>query len=99
MAIIIQFIKEYIKEEYQQIEDVELLEQLRDFSYENKGSFDLIATMGMCEIAHQDKVEIPIEVKVTNYERIGWYVDNKGHKKYGAIPQNIKEKLLHTFGT
>lgn len=94
---ILQFINQYIREEYMQMEDLEMLVQLRDFSYENKGEYDLVAAMGMCEIAYDEYKEMPMEEKTTKMEKIGYYLDRNGIKQYGVIPQNFAEKSTHKF--
>lgn len=93
----LQFINEYIKEYYDHIEDLELLYQMRDFSYEQKGDYDLIAAMGMCEIACDEINQIEIPQIYNEIIKIGYYKDQYGNMKYGSIPIGLQEKNKHTF--
>jgi hypothetical protein len=81
-------IKEYIKEtSCRTIFFKELLEQLIDYTYEEKGKFDLIAAMGGCEL-HDEQLTINhIVARKPNKEvsLIGWYTDAFGVKRRGSL--------------
>lgn len=69
----------------------EMLDQLNRYTDENKGKFDIIAAMGMCELADEELSGIvPTQIEdenVSEWQDIGWYTDEKGYKKYGVIPK------------
>lgn len=73
----------------------EMLEQLIGYSDEKKKNFDIIASMGMCELGDEElslrkpEVKEPEGAKFTD---IGWFTDGKGYKHYGAIPQTKEER-------
>lgn len=69
----------------------ELVKQMLSYSFINKGKFDMIAAMGMCELADEElRNVIPISKKqeVPETEVLhGYYYDENGYKRYGAIPK------------
>lgn len=76
----------------------EVLDQLKNYSNENKRKFDIIAAMGMVELADQElSGRKPIEVVQddSEYQDIGYYRDERGIKHYGVIPK--KKPLQYTF--
>jgi hypothetical protein len=96
-------IKEYIKENSYSIFFQELCEQLIDYTYEEKGKFDLIAAMGGCEI-HDEQLSINFqsakaEKNNTTNQSIGYYyeqINGRRVKRYGIQnkePLNIKPIL------
>lgn len=85
-------LRKYVFDHYQNIFDLEFLEQLGDFTYEDKGLYDLIMAALWTEVGDE---ALPIFInrpafqqKVTNF---GWYIDPvTGLKVYGAIPEDQK---------
>ena len=69
----------------------EMLEQLQSYNDENKGKFDIIASMGMTELADQElsgRIPLKIEKDEDNkFQDIGYYTDEYGYKHFGVIPQ------------
>lgn len=94
---ILGFIRNHILESYDQIDDIEMLYQMRDFSYEDKGKFDLIASMGMTELACDGLSEIVVQQTHKEYQKVGYYIDHRGRKKYGVIPIGFVDKNKHSF--
>lgn len=82
----------YINDYYNEICFDEMLEQMLNYSYENKRKFDIIAALQMCEIADESMYDITPSIQDSiknNWQDIGWYTDENGYKRFGVIPQNI----------
>ena len=69
----------------------EMLDQLQSYNDENKGKFDIIASLGMTELADQElSGRVPIKVDIDEddtFQDFGYYTDEYGYKKYGIIPK------------
>lgn len=69
----------------------EMLDQLKSYNDENKGKFDIIAAMGMAELADQElSGRQPIKVEQDEgdkFQDFGYYKDEKGYMHYGVIPK------------
>lgn len=74
----------------------EMLDQLQSYNDENKGKFDIIAAMGMSEIADQElSGRVPFKVDIDeedSFQDFGYYTDEHGYKRYGVIPK--KNQIL-----
>ena len=82
-------IKYYIEDYCDQIWFPEFLEQLNRYSNENKGKFDIVAAMGMCELADEELSGVTPSViapEDKSFKLLGWYTDEKGYKHFGVIP-------------
>ena len=70
----------FVEDSYYTIDMEEILLQLQNFSYSNKGKYDAILALCYAEIADED----------TEWEEgggdIGYYIDSNGCKRYGVIP-------------
>lgn len=67
----------------------EMLEQLLNYSYEDKRKFDIVAAMGQCEAADEELTGItPTSLINTSktWVDVGYYRDEKGFVRYGMIP-------------
>lgn len=83
----------------------EMLDQLITYNDENKTKFDIIAALGMAELADEELSGIiPREVEPednSGWQDMGWYVDEKGYKHFGVIPKqqqtlvNLKPKNIY----
>lgn len=73
----------------------EMLGQLLNYSDEKKKDFDIVAAMGMAELGDEEmsfkkpEAREPIQKQ---FQDIGWWVDAKGYKHYGAIPKTKEER-------
>ena len=88
-------IKEYTRDACYNIFFVDLLEQLRDYQREDRTKYDLVIAMAMCEIADEDLLGIPAKTRgadTREFEEFGYYIDEKGRKKFGVIPK-VKQKV------
>lgn len=96
-------IADFVEDYGQTIWFEEMLEQLNNYNDENKTKFDIIAALGMVELADQElsgRQPTTIEKDEAEFEDIGYYIDEKGYRRYGVIPKkhtpqpyiNIEEK-------
>lgn len=73
----------------------EMLDQLVNYSDEAKKKFDIVAAMGMAELADEElSTRKPVEIEPVHktFQDFGWWTDANGYKHYGAIPQNENER-------
>ena len=88
------FIKQHVKESWDQLDDLEMCEQLRDFTYENKTDFDIISAMCWCEIAYSEVVLRPMTEVSKEVISIGYYTDPyTGKKMFGKKPIRHSSEL------
>ena len=77
----------------------EMLDQLTSYNDENKGKFDIIAALGMTELADQElSGRQPTKVvkdDESEFEDFGYWKDEKGIRHYGIIPK--KEQITITY--
>lgn len=91
------FIKQYVKENWDQLDDLEMCEQLKDFTYENKTDFDIISAMCWCEIAYSEVIIKPMTENTGEVINIGYYTDpTTGQKKYGQKPTSFSMGITPT---
>jgi len=87
-------IKAYIDDHYDIIFFKELLAQLQDYDRDNRTKFDLVISMGLCELADEDlmgKQAKPPVRETEEFQAFGYYTDPEtGYKKYGVIPDSSK---------
>ena len=87
-------IKDYVEDYCDQIWFPEFLEQLNRYSNENKGKFDIVAAMGMWELADEELAGVTPTVVAPedkSFKLLGWYTDEKGYKHFGVIPESTVE--------
>ncbi len=75
----------------------EILQELMSYNDENKTKFDLVASLGMVFLLDQELTQrIPTEVKkeVEEFEDFGYYIDERGYRRWGVIPKPDKELLI-----
>jgi hypothetical protein len=94
-------IKEYIDDYYDQMFFADQLEQLQNYTREDRTKFDLVIAMGLSELADEDKIGSLVKKneKKDGLEAFGYYTDENGYKKYGIIPNknndgDTKEGML-----
>jgi hypothetical protein len=67
------------------------------YNDENKGKFDIVAAMGMCELADEELsgvVPRVVEEESTNeWQDVGYYKDSNGRVHFGIIPKKEERKL------
>ena len=74
----------------------EMLQQLTSYNDENKGKFDIVAAMGMTELADQElsgRQPVNVVQEVEQFEDFGYYVDERGIKRFGVIPKKVNIEI------
>ena len=75
----------------------EMLEQLNNYNDENKTKFDIIASLGMLELADQElsgRQPTKVDKEVEEFQDIGYYIDEKGYRHFGAIPKKPIQQII-----
>ena len=93
----LELISSFLSDYYYTIDYPEILEELLKYTYENKRKFDIVAAMSCCEIGDEAMTGImPVKQQQTtsNWQDIGYYKDERGYTRYGAIPKkNIYDQI------
>ena len=87
-------IAEYVEDYCYLIWFDEMLDELNRYTDENKGKFDIVASMAMCLLADEELMGVtPKQVKteVDTWQDIGYYTDEYGRRRYGVIPTKPKQ--------
>lgn len=91
-------IRDYILDFGYDIWFEDMLDEMSRYSDENKRKFDIMAAMGMAELADEELSGItPKTVKAVDdtFQDFGYYYDENGIKHFGIIPK--REKLTANF--
>ena len=75
----------------------EMVEQLNNYNDENKTTFDIIASLGMVELADQElsgRQPTKVDKEVEEFQDIGFYIDEKGYRHFGAIPKKPIQQII-----
>ena len=87
-------ISDFVEDSSDQIWFPEMLEQLIRYTDTNKGKFDIVAAMGMAELADEELSGLtPSEVEDSlenEWVDIGYYRDSRGYLQYGEIPKQTQ---------
>ena len=92
-------LKEYIDDFCNIIFFPDMLKEIREYAYERKTSFDLIAAMQQCELLDEEYDASALFAKTNknleqDLEDWGYYTDPvTGYKKFGPIPKNQTSAL------
>jgi hypothetical protein len=92
-------IANYVKDCGHMIWFEEMLDELMRYTDENKTHFDIIAAMGMTELADEELgTVVPVKVVKTDetWEDVGYYTDERGYKRWGVIPKKNKTNIQLT---
>ena len=76
----------------------EILQELISYNDENKTKFDIVASLGMVFLLDQElsqRVPSAVEKEVEPFEDFGYFIDEKGYKRFGVIPKSNNELILH----
>lgn len=81
----------------------EMLDELNRYTDENKGKFDIVAAMAMALLADEELqgvVPKKIEQAVEDDDKVGYYTDEKGIRRWGVIPKenNNEIRFNNNFG-
>ena len=89
----LELIQNFLNDYWYTIDYPEILQQLLKYTYSQKRKFDIVAALEMAEIGDEELFGIN-PTKTVNVEAvwqdIGYYRDENGHMKYGAIPSTDK---------
>ena len=83
-------VADYIEDYCHNIWFIEFLEQFNKYTDENKGHFDIVAAVAMCEIADEELNDILPRVRNltnTQFQDVGYYKDERGYTRFGVIPK------------
>lgn len=85
----LELIENFVIDYSHTIEFPEMIRELLKYSYERKRKFDIVAAMGMAELADEELSGIQPRSRDNKREfrDIGYFYEN-GVKKFGVIPQN-----------
>lgn len=80
----------------------EMLDELNRYTDENKRKFDIVAAVAMALLADEElqgMVPKMVETKQDPWVDIGFYTDDQGRRRYGAIPKQDNKILINNdFG-
>lgn len=96
----LQLVANFIEDYFSNMWFLDMLNQLLKYSDENKGKFDLVAAMQMCEIADEELSEVvPVAIKDVKkeFQDIGYYKDEKGYTHFGVIPKRVTYQVRATW--
>lgn len=99
----LELIASFIEDWSKHIWFIEIINELLEYSYENKRKFDAVAAFGMACLADEELVGvIPRADEITNkqWKDVGWYTDERGYKQFGIIPtkdQNMNVIIKHEY--
>lgn len=85
----LELIASFVEDWSEHIWFIEIINELLEYSYENKTKFDAVAAMGMAMLADEELIGVLPridEINVKQWKDIGWYTDEKGYKRYGVLP-------------
>lgn len=84
----LELINTFINDYCYSIDSDAILEQLLNYSYENKRKYDIVAAMGMAEIADEELMGFspkPSRSIEKEWRDFGWFTNSKGYKQFGVI--------------
>lgn len=81
----------YIEEYSQHIWFEEILDELQKYNPDNKRKYDIVAALGMVELADQElSARVPVKVEdvtIKEFQDFGYWKDEKGYIHRGVIPK------------
>lgn len=84
----LELINTYVNDYCYTIDSDMILEQLLNYSYENKRKYDIVAAMGMAEIGDEELMGFnpkPAHSVEKEWKDFGWFINSKGYKQFGVI--------------
>ena len=77
----------------------EILDELQKYNPENKRKFDIVASLGMVELADQElSARVPVKVEKDTddkFQDFGYWRDSKGYLHKGIIPKKEKQEIKY----
>lgn len=90
-------IADYIEDYGHNIWFEDMLEQLNGYNDENKTKFDIIAALGMVELADQElsgRQPTKVDKEVEEFQDYGYYINDKGYREFGVIPKKQSNQIV-----
>lgn len=90
-------IADYVEDYGHNIWFEDMLEQLNGYNYENKTKFDIIAALGMVELADQElsgRQPTKVDKEVEEFQDYGYYINDKGYREFGVIPKKQSNQIV-----
>lgn len=84
----LELVKHYINDYCDNLFFPELIKQALEYTYEDKTKFDIIAAFAMALIADEDLKPVSAKDTYEHKQKIGYYTDGRGIKRYGKIPES-----------
>jgi len=87
-------VENYVSDYCHEITILDMLNELIKYSFLNKRKFDIVAAMGMCELADEELMgNAPRSSTKVNkeWQDIGYYTDENGYKQFGVIPKVLPQ--------
>ena len=89
----------YVEDYSQTIWFEEILEELQKYNPENKRKYDIVASLGMLELADQElsaRTPIKVESEAENeFQDFGYWRDERGYLHRGVIPKKEKQEIKY----
>lgn len=90
-------IADYVEDYGRNIWFEDMLEQLNGYNDENKTKFDIIAALGMVELADQElsgRQPTKVDKEVEEFQDYGYYINDKGYREFGVIPKKQPNQIV-----
>lgn len=90
-------IADYVEDYGHNIWFEDMLEQLNGYNDENKTKFDIIAALGMVELADQElsgRQPTKVDKEVEEFQDYGYYINDKGYREFGVIPKKQSNQIV-----
>ncbi len=90
-------IADYVEDYGHNIWFEDMLEQLNGYNDENKTKFDIIAALGMVELADQElsgRQPTKVDKEVEEFQDYGYYINDKGYREFGVIPKKQSNQII-----
>ncbi len=90
-------IADYVEDYGHNIWFEDMLEQLNGYNDENKTKFDIIASLGMAELADQElsgRQPTKVDKEVEEFQDYGYYINDKGYREFGVIPKKQSNQIV-----
>lgn len=74
-----------------------LLDELNNYTNENKRKFDIVVALGMALLADEELMGVvpkKVETVKDTWQDIGYYYDENGVKRYGVIPNRQNNQII-----
>lgn len=87
----LELIQNFLNDYWYTIDFEGMLDELLNYSYENKRKFDMIAAMICAEIGDEDMTGLNPTILNTiknQWRDIGYYIDENGYRRRGVIPND-----------